>query len=120
MSDKNKLAEDRTDWAEDRTILANERTFAAWIRTGMGALVVALALQAVFRDFEPTWLAKTVASVFVFAAVCIFWGAHYTATSTQTRLNGHNTTALSNRRMMFLSILFSFGDLCVGGILWLL
>ena len=120
MSDKNKLAQDRTDWAEDRTILANERTFAAWIRTGMGALVVALALQAVFRDFEPTWLAKSVASVFVFAAVCIFWAAHRSATQTQKRLNGHHTQTQSNRTMLALSILFTCAAIAVGAILWLL
>lgn len=120
MTNKNDLAEDRTDWAEDRTILANERTFAAWIRTGMGSLAVALGLQALFRDFEPTWVAKAVASIFVFGAICIFWVAQRTASATQRRLDGHDTTAPSKRRMLFLSVLFSLAAFTVGVILWLL
>ena len=65
MSDRNELAEDRTHWAEDRTSLANERTFAGWMRTGMAAIGVAIGLKAVFGAFEPTWMAKAVASIFL-------------------------------------------------------
>ena len=67
MSDRNELAEDRTHWAEDRTSLANERTFAGWMRTGMAAIGVAIGLKAVFGAFEPTWMAKAVASIFLAA-----------------------------------------------------
>ena len=69
MSSSNELAQDRTDWAEDRTIQANERTFAGWMRTGMGALGVAIALRAVFGEFDPTWAAKAVASIFILLAI---------------------------------------------------
>ena len=79
MSDKNDLAEDRTDWAEDRTILANERTFAGWMRTGMAAVAVAIGLRAVFGEFEPTWVAKAVASVFIFAALYVYLAAQASA-----------------------------------------
>ena len=72
MKDKNDLAESRTDWAEDRTILANERTFAGWMRTGMACVAVAIGLRAVFGEFEPTWVAKAVASVFIIAALYVY------------------------------------------------
>ncbi len=88
--------------------------------TGLGALAVALGLQALFRDFEPTWAAKAVASVFVIAALCIFWSGHRSAVSTLTRLDGHKTVSLSRRRMAFLSALLCLAALAVGATLWLL
>ncbi len=120
MSDSNELAEDRTDWAEDRTILANERTFAGWMRTGMASLAVAIGLRAVFGEFEPTWAAKAVASIFVLAAVYIFWAAHDAATKTLDRLNDHHANAQPNGRMKMLAIIFSFASVAVGAILWAL
>ena len=69
---KTEWAERRTDWAEDRTVLANERTFAGWLRTGLAAVAVAIGFQAVVSDFEPTWAAKTVATMFLVAALVTF------------------------------------------------
>ncbi|MGJ8545881.1 MAG: YidH family protein [Sulfitobacter sp.] len=120
MTDTNELAKDRTNWAEDRTILANERTFAGWMRTGMASLAVAVGLKAVFGDFDPTWAAKSVASVFVAAAIYIFWAAHDTATKTLKRLEDHHANAQPNKRMKTLALIFSFASLCVGAILWAL
>ena len=37
-------AELQQQYALDRTVLANERTYAAWIRTGLGALVAGVGL----------------------------------------------------------------------------
>ncbi|MBA97576.1 MAG: DUF202 domain-containing protein [Sulfitobacter sp.] len=122
MNDKNstELAEDRTNWAEDRTILANERTFAGWMRTGMASLAVAIGLKAVFGDFHPTWAAKGVASIFVVAAVYIFWAAHDAASQTLERLTDHHANAQPNARMKTLAVIFSFASVAVGGILWML
>ena len=120
MTDKNDLAESRTNWAEDRTILANERTFAGWLRTGMASLAVAIGLKAVFGDFDPTWAAKAVATIFVVAAIYIFWAAHDAATKTLDRLNDHNANAQPNGRMRALAVIFSFASVAVGAILWML
>ncbi|MFD2738213.1 DUF202 domain-containing protein [Sulfitobacter aestuarii] len=120
MSDKNDLAENRTDWAEDRTILANERTFAGWMRTGMASLAVAIGLKAVFGAFDPTWVAKAAATIFVIAAVYIFWAAHDTATKTLERLNDHHANAQPNRRMKAMAVVFSIASFAVGAILWML
>ncbi|MDF3381505.1 MULTISPECIES: YidH family protein [unclassified Sulfitobacter] len=120
MSDKNDLAEDRTDWAEDRTILANERTFAGWMRTGMAAVAVAIGLRAVFGEFEPTWVAKAVASVFILAALYVYWAAQASAAKTQRRLSDHHANAQPNSRMKVLAILLAFASAGVGVILWML
>jgi putative membrane protein len=120
MPDNNELAEDRTNWAEDRTILANERTFAGWMRTGMASLAVAIGLKAVFGEFDPTWAAKAVSTIFICAAVYIFWAAHDTATKTLDRLTDHHANAQPNRRMRTLAVIFSVASVAVGGILWML
>jgi putative membrane protein len=120
MSNSNKLAENRTDWAEDRTILANERTFAGWMRTGMASLAVAVGLKAVFGDFDPTWAAKGVASIFVATAVYIFWAAQESACATLSRLDDNQAYAQPSRRMKTLALIFAGGSIAVGGILWML
>jgi putative membrane protein len=120
MTNSNELAKDRTDWAEDRTILANERTFAGWMRTGMASLAVAIGLRAVFGAFEPTWAAKLVATIFVIAAVYIFWAAHASATKTLDRLHDHHANAQPNRRMQLMAVIFSVASIAVGVILWML
>lgn len=120
LDPRSSLAEARTDWAEDRTILANERTFAGWLRTGMASLAVAIGLRAVFGPFEPTWVAKLVASVFVLIAILIFWAARRQACVTLNRMNRHQARPLSRRRITLLSVSLSVGAAAVGIVLWLL
>lgn len=120
MTDKNDLAQDRTDWAEDRTILANERTFAGWMRTGMASLAIAVGLKAVFGDFDPTWMAKSVATLFVVTAVLIFWAAAVQSRKAQTRINSHSASPQSSTRIVILAVTMSVGAVGTGAILWLL
>ena len=86
MNKDTKESEKRTDWAEDRTVLANERTFSGWMGTGLGAIGVAIAMKAVFGAFEPTWAAKLVASMFLAAAILIFWSARNQACNARKKL----------------------------------
>ena len=119
MTDKSTdLAEDRTDWAEDRTILAMERTFAGWMRTGMACVGVALGLKAVFSGFEPTWVPKLVANVFVVVAVFIFWSARNKSCQTVRRLDEHATNAQGTRNMTITAVVLTAGSIAVGAILW--
>ena len=118
MSDKSKLAEDRTDWAEDRTILANERTFAGWMRTGMACLGVALGLKAVFAGFSPTWVPKLVANVFVAVAIFIFWAARNKSCQTIQRMDEHATNPQPSTNMTLIAIVLTCGAVATGAILW--
>ena len=120
MSDKKDYAEERTDWAEDRTILANERTFAGWMRTGMACVALALGLKAVFGDFEPTWLAKAVAIIFILAAILIFWAAAVNSRKAQKRIDTHDTEAQSHTKMLILALILTAGSVATGAVLvWL-
>lgn len=125
MTDKNDLAEDRTDWAEDRTdwaeartILANERTFAGWMRTGMASVALALGLRALFDPFEPTWIPKAVASIFVVVAVMIFWAAWRNASKTQGAMSEHDANSQSSHSMGWITGTLVLGAVATGAMLW--
>lgn len=115
---KTRWAEDRTDWAEDRTILANERTFAGWLRTGMAAVAVAIGLRAVFRDADATWLPKGVATVFILAALVVFWSARRNAVKAQRRLNAHKAEIQTTRVFTLVAVTLSVGAVATGVVLW--
>ncbi|QIE46840.1 DUF202 domain-containing protein [Pseudohalocynthiibacter aestuariivivens] len=111
-------AETRTDWAEDRTIMANERTFNSWMGLGLGSVGVAIALKAVFGDFEPTWAAKLVASLFLAIAIIIYWIARRQSQKTQKRLNGCDAEPLPSAHFTYLVIITTTATIAVGAVLW--
>lgn len=113
-------AEDRTDWAEDRTVLANERTFAGWMRTGMASVAIAIGLQAVFGETEPTWLAKAAASIFLLIATYIFIVARGSARQMLDRLNSHSAEPLSDRHLSQVALFFMVATIATGVVLWLI
>jgi len=117
-TDTTKLAQTRTDWAEDRTIMANERTFSSWMGTGLGAIGVAIGLKAVFGAFDPTWAAKAVASIFLAAAIFIFWAARRQACKTLNRLRESDVEATPTRSYTVLSSVMTIAALATGAILW--
>ncbi|MBM1689903.1 YidH family protein [Sulfitobacter geojensis] len=119
-SETQKLADTRTGWAEDRTVLANERTFAAWMRTGMASVALALGLKAVFRVTDYPILAKSVAEMFILCAIFIFWTAARRSRSTHHNTNTHDAAAQSRTNMTITSSVFILGAISTGIILWLL
>lgn len=117
MSEK-KTSQDRTDMAEDRTAMANERTYSSWMGTGLGAIGVAIGMKAVFGDFEPTWAAKAVATLFLIIAVVIFWEARQQACKTLARLRETDFEAKSGKSFSLLATLMSLAAVLTGAILW--
>ncbi|SDY48665.1 YidH family protein [Citreimonas salinaria] len=117
---KTELAKDRTDWAEDRTVLANERTFASWIRSGLAAVAVALGLHALFRDFEPTWVPKMLANIFILTAIAIFVAAWRGAMRMQKRMKSHDTGGPPRTGLSAITAVLIAVSLATGVVLWLL
>ncbi len=111
-------AKRRTDWAEDRTLMANERSFSSWMGTGLGAIGVALGMKAVFGSFEPTWAAKLVATIFLLAAIIIFWLARAKAKQTFDELSDTNANVQPTRAYTALAAIMTFGAVSTGAILW--
>ncbi len=120
MTDKENLAENRTDWAEDRTIMANERTFASWTGAGMGAIGLALGFKAIFGDFQPTWIARLIAQVPLCAAIVLFWAAQHKASKTLTRLTERQVEATGQVTLKVIAGLMTLTALGTGYILWTL
>lgn len=120
MTKSNEMARERTDWAEDRTILANERTYAGWMRTGMASVALALGLRALFGPFEPTWLPKLVASVFIGTGIMIFYLAWRNCSGTQRDMSEHDTRSQSALRMGWIAATLALGAAATGIILWFL
>lgn len=116
----NDLAEKRTDWSEDRTLLANERTFGGWMRTGLASLALGLGVQAIFKEAEPTWAAKAVATVFIVVAIIIFWSAWRSTVRVRKRLDKHSVEPLPPIRMGLITALFIAGGFTLGAVLWVL
>jgi len=113
-------AEERTDWAEDRTIMAVERTFAGWMRTAFAAIGIGLAFRAVFGEFDPPWLARAIATVFIALGAIVAIGAERRARHALSRLNTHAVDAPRKPNIRWISWAVATGAavLIVG--LWLL
>ncbi|MEB8388283.1 DUF202 domain-containing protein [Rhodobacteraceae bacterium KMM 6894] len=123
MSDsdtRTEKAEQRTDWAEDRTIMANERTYNSWMGMALGAVGVAIALKAVFGDFQPTWAAKSVSSLFLIVAIFIYWSAESRARQTHTRLTARMAEPTPTKNFRAICTLLTAATLGVGVVLWML
>lgn len=117
---REELARERTAWAEDRTILANERTVSAWNRTGLTSLAVALGFQALFRSTDPIWVAQLGATVFVVSAIVVFWSAYFSASKVLHRLDSHDASPSSRRRLLLITALSTVGSLVILVAVWAL
>nr|WP_240048871.1 DUF202 domain-containing protein [Parerythrobacter lutipelagi] len=115
-----KWAEDRTDWAEDRTIMALERTFAGWMRTAFAAIAIGIGFRALFGEFDPPWLAKAIATLFITLAIVFAIGAERRACKAFDRLSSHaiDSPKLPNLRLVAWSIAAGAAILIVA--LWVL
>lgn len=114
------LALDRTDWAEDRTLLANERTYAGWMRTGMASVALGVGLNAVFEETEPTWLAKSVATIFFAIGLAIFWISMGKACATVARLDEHGANPVGSRNVRIIGWSMMAATVATGVVIWTL
>ena len=113
-------AERRTDLAEDRNIMAMERTFAGWMRTAFAAIGIGLAFKALFGAFDPPWLARAIATMFILAGAILAISAQRRACATMQRLTAHRMEppAAPNFRLLGYSVAFGAALLVAG--LWIL
>ncbi|WP_324829125.1 YidH family protein [Qipengyuania zhejiangensis] len=113
-------AELRTDLAEDRSIMAMERTFAGWMRTAFAAIGIGLGFKAVFGAFDPPWLAKAIATMFILGGAWLAITAERRACKTLGRLDPHKLEAIDapNFKIMAYAIATGAAVLTLG--LWIL
>ncbi|CAN5179134.1 hypothetical protein BH23VER1_BH23VER1_17150 [soil metagenome] len=108
----------RTDLAEDRTLLANERTFAGWTRTALACVGVGLGTQALFKEVEPTWIAKGIATIFVLVGVYLIWNATRQARHSASRLDGHRIDLMPSTRFRRVAVGVTLGSLLLLVAIW--
>lgn len=113
-------AAQRTDLAEDRNIMAMERTFAGWIRTSFAAIGIGLGFKAVFGEFQPPWLAKAIATMFIMAGGLLAYAAQKRACNTLERLSAHEMDEVRPPNFKLLAACVMVGSLLLTAGLWLL
>ena len=113
-------AEFRTDLAEDRNIMAMERTFAGWMRTAFAAIGIGLAFKAVFGEFQPPWLAKAIATIFIVAGGALAIAAERRTCKTLARLNPHELKSASTPNFKILAYAVALGSGLLTAGLWIL
>jgi len=118
--DSEELAENRTELAEDRTVMANERTFSSWVGAGLGCVGLGLGVEAIFKEAEPTWIAKLAATVFMLTALAVFYAAWRNACLTLERLQAHERAPVSKSQLSRISLALCIGTALVTAILWTL
>lgn len=119
-ADKTELAEDRTDLAEDRTILANERTFAGWIRTGFAAVGIGLGFNVLFREMQPEWAPKAIATLFLVIAIFIVLAAERRACAVLARLDTHQVKKFRPINLKLIAGATVVASLALAAAIWLL
>jgi putative membrane protein len=118
-ADKQRLAEERTDFAEDRTILANERTFAGWMRTGFASIAVGVGFNLV-TELEPTWVPKAIATGFLLIGIAIFVAAERRARRVLLRLHSHEVETIHVRFLRMITAAVVAATVALIAALWLL
>lgn len=86
----------QVEWAEERTVLGIARTVGSWIRTGLGAVGVALGMHFVFRSPGQVSLARLAATLFLVIAVALFIGGNLQAKRLQDRLADERKLPIRN------------------------
>ena len=113
-------AELRTDLAEDRNIMAMERTFAGWMRTAFAAIGIGLGFRAVFGEFDPPWLAKAIATMFILGGAWLAITAERRACATLSRLDPHKFEAISTPNFKIMAYAVATGAAILTAGLWIL
>jgi putative membrane protein len=119
MSDGEEVDASRTDLAEDRTLLANERTFAGWLRTGFAAVGIGLGFNVLFREMEPFWLPRAIASVFILVGIFVAIAAERRACAVRERLSAHVVESAKPINIRLITIATSVAAMALIAAIWL-
>ena len=81
---------------------------------------IGLAFRAVFGEFEPPWLARAIATLFIVAGAALAVAAQRRACRTMNRLESHQFAAASIPRFRLLAWAVVFGSAMLVAGLWVL
>ena len=105
------LAEERTNWALERTRLAKERTYAAWLRTGMSAVGIGLAIEKLLPAVEPGWIMEMLGIAFVCSGILIFGMGFRTYYTVMKKLSREGYRGIPTALMGALTLICLLGSI---------
>lgn len=117
--DEDDVTQDRTSLAQDRTLLANERTFAGWVRTGLAAVGIGVGFHVLFREMEPSWIPRGIASLFLVIAVAAVVAAERRACAVMDRLEPHVISSARPMNFRLVTLGVAAGALALIAAIWL-
>ncbi len=110
----------KMDLAEDRTILSNERTFAGWVRTSLGSIAIGLGFRGLFREFEPQWIPRLIATGFLVLAIAVVWLAVRRSSAVMRRLSPHVVETAQPVNLALMAGSISVGATLLVAAIWLI
>jgi putative membrane protein len=84
----------RVLYAADRTVLAAERTYAAWVRTGLTALIAGVGAKASLGSVLPEW------AILFNATLLVLFSAFFAAAVWREERPGHDAPRRSDVRRL--------------------
>jgi len=79
-----------------------------------------IGFRALFGEFDPPWLAKGIATIFIVIGGIVSWSAQRNARKTLSRLKTHDIDAPKTFHMRWLSCIVTAGAFVLAAALWLL
>ncbi len=76
-------------------------------RTALACIGVGLGFQAIFKSVEPTWAAKSIASLIILVGVYIIWRAERRASSLPEREDGNEVNLMQPVNFFVIAIALS-------------
>ncbi|HSV29104.1 MAG TPA: DUF202 domain-containing protein [Candidatus Omnitrophota bacterium] len=98
---------DTKSLADDRTVLANERTYAAWVRTGIAAMVSGLAVERLQADLMPGWAINAISAALVVFSIIAFGVGTLRYHHMSAKLHGVASHPLPVQMMMIVTVLLT-------------
>ena len=89
-------------------------------RTAFAAIGIGLGFKAVFGAFDPPWLAKAIATVFILSGGWLAITAQKRACRTLERLDTHKFEAISTPNFRVLAYAVASGSILLTAGLWIL
>lgn len=100
--------------------MAIERTFAGWMRTSFAAIAIGIGFRGLFGEFDPPWLAKGIATLFILLAIIFAISAERRACKALDRLSGHVVDGPETPKMRWIAYAIATGATLLIIALWVL
>lgn len=99
-------------------MIANERTFAGWGRTAFASIGLGLGFQAIFKSADPTWVPKSVATLFILLGMLLVWLAGRRADKLLHERSGNKVKLMAPRTFRIMAVTVVIGGAVLISCIW--